>query len=367
MSGTRTVAGLAGWIAGVAVTTASIVGAVFAGVSIKVSTESVPPGGSAQMKVFVTEPKPISTGRGRAAYGGFSIQGIALISPADDALGVAVVHPNEMELSFVSPSATFGTDPDYPVLTVTGRVPASTPLGVTFPFDIDAGTLRLLDASGSVYPTEVKAGYMITARGVSISDVQPGSADLPAGSVVRILGTGFAPGTEIRFNETALSAVRFVDSSRIDVVLAAPARMHGMRIRARNPDGSRVTYFSYQRTRPSGASLHPVLKDVVPLFPRRSATGGTVRLSGASTGVALQNIQSAGASVVAELMGSNGTRLAAVGLSLASNRFVVREVSELFRMSYASSQSVRVRSNVPIQVMGVAVDSAGRATPLLPR
>jgi hypothetical protein len=110
-----------------------------------------------------------------------------------------------------------------------------------------------------------------------------------------------------------------------------------------------------------------VLARAVPLFPRSSRLSGTVRLAGAATGLAVQNIQPAGASVLAELLASNGTRLAVVRLSVAANRFVVREISELFQMSYNGTQSVRVRSSVPVQVMGVAVSSAGAASPLLPR
>src|SRR6185436_6952705 len=65
----------------------------FAGVSLKIGNETVEPGGIAQVKLFVTEPKPISTARNRLSLGGFSsFEGIALMSTAGDTLGVAVVR-----------------------------------------------------------------------------------------------------------------------------------------------------------------------------------------------------------------------------------------------------------------------------------
>ena len=62
---------------------------VFPGVSLKIANEQVPPGGIAQVKLFVTEPRPISTAGGRFGFDGFdSIEGVALMSPGGDAMGV---------------------------------------------------------------------------------------------------------------------------------------------------------------------------------------------------------------------------------------------------------------------------------------
>jgi len=64
----------------------------FAGVSLKIADEKVPPGGIAQVKLFVTEPRPISTAGGKFALDGFdAIEGVALMSPGGDAMGVGRV------------------------------------------------------------------------------------------------------------------------------------------------------------------------------------------------------------------------------------------------------------------------------------
>jgi hypothetical protein len=340
--------------------------AAFTGISLKVSEEIVPPGGMAQMKVLVTEPKPISTGRGRISSFR-STSGIAIGSPADDTFGVAVLEGDELVVSVRSRSATFGMGADdYPVLTIAGRVPATTPIGTRVPFRIDGTGFVLRDPKGAIYPIEAKDGSYTVARGVSIDDVRPGSANLPKGAVVTLLGTGFVRGTEIKFNEVKLAATRFISSSRIDVVLAQPARMHGLRIRARNPNGARTEYYSYQRTTRSGRSLFPVLRTAVPLLPSRTVTSAVVKTIGTTTGLALQNIGSQGAAADLELLAPSGRRLALVRVNVPAKQYVLREISELFGMSYPSGASVRVRATRPVQVMGVAVDGT-RATPLLPQ
>ena len=346
--------------------------AQFAGVSVKGSGEEVPPGAIAQLKLFVTEPKPIITGFGDFSLDGLGdVSGIALLSPLDDTFGVAVVTGTDLAVSIVSPSATFGMAPEYPVLMIAARLPAQTPMGTVIPFRVDSSSLQLRDASGALYPMLIEENGSVTASpppAVSVDDVLPGSADLPAGATVTLLGAGFCPLTDVRFGDVKLSTVRYISASRIDVVLGSPARMHGMRIRVRNPNGDRTTYFSYQRTRRSGSSLHPVLRAAMPLMARHSVTTAIVDLSGSSAGLALQNIQPTATTVTAELFAANGTTaLAAVQLNLPANQFIVQEISELFRFAYSSPMTVRVRAPAPIQVMGISVDAFGHATPRVPR
>jgi hypothetical protein len=342
---------------------------IFAGVSLKIADEEAPAGGMVQMKVLVTEAKPISTATGRFLFDGLeSVDGIAINSPGRDAYGVAVLRAGELATSVVSPSVTFGMNPDYPVLTMSGRVAANATSGTVFRFDIDAAAAQFRDRTGVVYPTLIQNGSLDVANVLSISDVRPGSADLPAGSIVTITGSGFTSGARVRFGEVSLSQVRVISPSRIDVVLGSPASMHGMRIRIENKRGPRIEYFSYQRTSRSGTSNHPVLHDTMPLFPPVSVRTATIAAAGGATGLALQNLQSSTATVTAALFASDGVRqLATVRLSVPPSRFMVQELSEVFQMSYVPGAIVRVNSTTPIQAMGVSVDPAGHAAPLLPR
>ena len=159
------------------------------GVSLKVSNETVPPGGIAQMKISVTEPRPISTG-GMSFFADFDFAGIAAISPDDDTYGVAQISGGQLRFAVQSPTGTFGMNSDYPIFTVALRVPAAASLASVDPISVGGDGLRFVSPAGTVYPAEFKNGSVTVAETLSIDDVNPGSADLPAGSVVLISGHG---------------------------------------------------------------------------------------------------------------------------------------------------------------------------------
>ncbi len=340
--------------------------APLAGVSLKVSREVAPPGAISQMKVFVTEPKPITTGYAWMDFDGFSdIEGIALGS--EDSAGIAVVRGGRIVLTVSSPNASFGMDPDYPVLTVAGRVPATSPVGVRIPMTVDPAALQLTDPSGALYLAEVKDGFLLSGGTLSIGDVVPGSGTVEAGGVVSIFGTGFRPDTRVRLKETVLTAVRYVSPTRIDVILADPTRMQGVAVRATNRDGAGVTYFSYQRTRRSGATTHPVLREVVPIFAEATSEKHAIDVSAATAGIALQNRDTTRTFVLAELSDASGLPVAAGFIEIPSRSFVVRSIEEIFGWKPGTPGVVTLVGVTAVQAMGVDVDAQGRATPRLAR
>jgi hypothetical protein len=354
-------------IALLALAWAPLPAAVFPGLSIKILDESAPPGGIAQMKMMITEPKPISTGRGGFSYDGFdSVDGIALISPNDDTFGVARVLARDIELAIVSTSATYGTTLDYPVLTIAGHIPETTPLGSSFLFTLDSTSFAFLDPAGAQYPMEIAPGRLTIADTISIDDVRPGSADLPAGAVVQIFGTNFTPKTDIRFSEAKIASRQFVSPRQIDVVLGSPARMHGMRVRAKGAKET-VEYFSYQRTAREGESVDPAFLSLVPVFPRGSTTSATIDLSGDVAGLGMQNLGPDTVVVTADLLNADGSVLASASFPLGSNRYLARSIPEVFQVSYGPGLRVQVSASAPIQAMGIAVDARGFATPIVAR
>jgi hypothetical protein len=280
------------------------------------------------------------------------------------------VRGTSVAVSLVSPSATLGADSDYPILTVTGRIPADTPIGAVFPVTLDPNSLQLFDAAGIAYRTETEDGHLMSARGIAVHDVIPGSAALPAGSVVSIYGLNFQHTTKVRFEETELDLVRYISPNQIDVVLAQPAVMHGMGIRAENRDGSRTEYFSYQRTRRFGTSAHQILRDAVPLFSQRMTQTATVRFSsGGVAALALQNLEPAAAEVVAVLRRNDGSLVANTVVSVPSNHYVLGELSEMFQAAAPDSSIVQITAVTPVQVLGVKVEGppgAERVTARLP-
>lgn len=364
------------------------------GLSLRIADEKAPAGSVVQIKIEVTEPKPISTGRGKIKVRGITaVEGIVLMNEGQDTYGVAMVDGNELTFAVTSPSSVFGTPADYPILGIAGTVDSSAAVGTSFPLTLDTAGLTFRDASGAVYPYEIANGNLTVSNGVTIGDVEPGSAIVPAGGVVRITGTNFKPSTRLQLNETSIREQRFVSSNRIDVVLGQTASMHGMRIRARNDDGddrSESEYFSYERTTAIGASNDAILSKTVPLFapakytsaivdlPRRS--NGRRRAVGhsltwittpstpkAALGFGLQNLESSTATVEIELLNSAGHPYAVNTLSIAPNQSIVREVSEVFGI-VATPSAYRIRSNAPIQILGLVTDpGTGTAAALPPR
>jgi hypothetical protein len=341
---------------------------VAAQVSLRITEEIAPPGGIAQVKLEVTEPRPISTGRVSIDFGDLDeFVGINVLSPTDDAFGVAQIRGSGIRFAINSPSGGAGTDSDYPILTIAARVPPTASLGTVLPVTLPSTGIRFVGRNGEVYKTEVEDGSVTVANHISIDDVIPGSAKVPAGGVVTVIGRGFKPTTRVRLGEAELSEVRYIDPTHMQVVLEEPARMHGIRVRAENKDGPRTEYFSYQRTHRQDTSEFPVLNEAVPLFPLRLMTKARVDITAVSTALALQNIKNATAAVRLELLSPAGEILATTSTSVAPNRFKLREISEWFGISYSTPSSVRVRSSVPIQVLGIHVNTSGDAAAIAPR
>jgi hypothetical protein len=343
----------------------------FAGLSLRIDDESAPAGSIVQVKVTVTEPKPISTGKGKIKVKGLSsIEGIALMNRDQDAVGIALVDGDEVTVTVRSASSLFGTSADYPILAVAGTVDPGASVGSKFPLTIQPDALKFVGPAGTDYPLEIKNGVLTVANVISISDVIPGSSLLPAGSVVSIRGTNFTPTTRLQLSETAVAQTRFISSNQIDLVLAQSADMHGLRIRARN-DNSEATYFSYQRTRAMSPSSDPLLSGAVPLFAPHSSAAATVTLprmrrgrpvarTGASSsssayGFAIQNLQKTPADATIELLDASGHPYAVNRFSVSPDRYLVRSLNETFGPVIAPS-AIRMTSNVPLQFLGVIED-----------
>lgn len=363
----------------------------FPGLSLRVNDETAPPGSIVQIKVDVTEPKPISTGKGKIRVNGLTtIEGIALMNRDQDTYGVALVDGQDLRFFINSPSSAFGTPNDYPIVAVAGKVASNAGIGSTYALQLDPGALNFLNPAGATYPLEIKNGQLTVGHGVVIGDVSPGSSVLHAGDVVHISGTNFDPETRLQLHEASVSQVRYISSSRIDIVLGQITDMHGMRIRARNPDKSESEYFSYERTRSVSTSNDPVLSRTVPLFAPNTYTTATVRMpvigtkrrravghSGATTllpeaqssplalGFALQNIGTTDVTAAIELLNSRGFAYATNTITIGPGRYLVREIGEQFG-TIASPSSIRVTSNAPLQVLGLVADHTADVATAIP-
>lgn len=339
--------------------------AAFTGLSLRIGNEIQPPGGMLQMKVFLTEPKPISTGKGKIAISATfaaDVEGVSLFSTNGDAAGAAVIHGSRVQMVCIVPSTVLGSNPDLPLLTITSKVRNNAALGSSTPLSISPANLVFLDQNGVPYPEEISAGSLTIASNVSITDVNPGSISVPAGGTVVVSGLNFTPTTTVQFKEVNLSSVTYVSPTELDVTVGAPVTMQGQQVTVNNPDGTSAVYYAFQRTTLSGRSASGLLNATLPLFAGMFWTSATFSLPADSgttfSGLAVQNLQPVSATVRVSLIAANGTTVGKRTLSLAANSRFVRQMVELVSTPPPAGSHWLVHSSTPVQMLGLSADSS---------
>jgi hypothetical protein len=346
--------------------------APFNGLSLKVLDETVPPGGFVQMKVTVTEPKPIIIGMSRIFYPGVlgAVQGL-LIPDAPDAAGVAVIGDHTLAVRTVSPNGTIGTSTAGPAVVVTIAAPPTARAGASGALNLDPATSFYEDPSGNQYPLEIKQGTVRVGGTLSITDVLPGGGFLPAGSTVSVVGIGFQPGAIVEIDGLEVTSSSWVNPNRVDAVTGAAAQLDGRRVSVRNPDKSRARYYSYLRATSLGESARPLLAASEPIFPVQPISTGffstPAPAPGAFLGLALQNPGTATSSVSVELW-SGGSVVASTSMTLPPRTEIERDASELLTGVVPPKGSfLRVTASSPVQMLGLSGnETEGSVAPLLP-
>jgi len=335
---------------------------------IRIMSEVQPAGGTVQVKLLLTEPRPISTGTTYASLdaGSFdSIYGVELFSATGDVFGAAVIQGTALQVNYVSPNATFGTSVDYPILTVAAHVRD----------DAAKGNVTALGANLNLtgwYGTQsylfvIKPGTLTIGGSVSINDVIPGGGMWPAGTVVRVMGKGFLRNTAVQ-STARFSSISMVSANEIDFVLAEATVLDGARIDMKNPDGSSDSYYSYLRGVKQGVSAFPLLNATLPIFS--SLTYSQASIAQASPGInnsvvtalAVQNPGSGTANLQLEAFSPFGNSVAKSQIALPSRGKIVRELGEYFGLTLPANSTVKVISDQPVQFLGISADqSAGTA------
>ncbi len=333
---------------------------------LTVSDEIAMPGTITQIKIYLTEPKPISTGFFDVDGGFGDIAGVAVSSPDGDATALAWSDGGAVRVVAGSLSATFGTgDSDYPLMTLAVRVPASLPMGTVIPIALDPASLDLRDPRGNPYVVIAAAGSITVGRVPSVEDVVPGSAVVDAGGTVTVFGHDFVPDMRVQLAEADVLETTIVSASELRLVLASPLDMHGRRVRLRTR-ASRTSYFSYQRTTDAAPSAWVTLRDIDPAYSSRGARLGAVLypapVEGRLQALALQNALLTPVTVQLERLGTPGA--ASIDLPAASR--VVLEMSEIFGSSCDASCAVLYSATEPVQGLGFTTDLARTSVRLMP-
>ncbi len=346
------------------------------GVSLKVLNSSAPPGGTMQLVVTLTEPKPIIIGMTTLSFDPTvlgAVQGLALYGAngaSSDAAGAAVISGNGLAVRATSPSGSFGTAAGVPIVTATIAVrPDATP-GAQASLALDPAASLWLDPAGQPYPQQVKSGTFEVRGSLSIDDVFPGGGFLPPGSTVTVRGSGFQPGAIVEVDGVGISSISFVSSTQIDVVIADGADLYGRRVTVRNPDLSRAAYFSYLRAAWLGRSARPLLAATDPIFSPLAFSSAF--LAGPSDpaaflALALQNPNADPSDVTVELRSASGA-IASTSIALPARTRLSQEVSELFAgIAPGPGTFLLVRSTLPVQMLGlIGNEAAGTMEPVLP-
>ena len=359
--------------------------APFNGVSLSVQSPTVPPGGTLQIQIFVTEPNPILKGRQGMKLGSAraalvpaalspdavlapaailgSIRDAAVYSPTGDADGVAVGKNGSTQLFFNSPLTTFGTELDTPVMTIAVPVTTGAKVGQTVPLTLDAGNSLYYSPSSKLYAVELKSGTMTVGGTMSISDVTPGGGTVQPGAVISIKGVGFDPFCQVDINEAKIATTDYISPTLIKVTLSKAFSIRGSRIRVTNSNtNEKVTYYPYQRSTAVGKSTHALIASSMPLFAQTTWKLGYFHptLQGTIfTALALQNLNAVKANVVLQLKSKSGSLLATKNITLGVNSSMTRDLKEHFPgASPATGTSVSVSSDQPIQMLGMLADDS---------
>jgi hypothetical protein len=345
----------------------------FAGVELTIPDETVPAGGMLQLKVNITEPKPILKGGQKASFASTlfaPVKGIALFSAAGDATGTAVLKGGNVQFSLSSPLTSMGTVVDYPVLTVAIPVLSTAGTGKTASLKLDKAA-KWLNPNSQQYPLLVTPGVMTVGGTMSISNIVPGSGVVAPGTKIVISGVGFQPTDSVDINEGAIATSTYISPNEIDVTLGAPLDMTGKRVRiVDSVTNEKVTYYSYQRYTSLGKSTHGLVAATYPLFSTITYTQAFLKpVSGGTqfTGISLQNPTASVVTAVLVLSASDGTLLGSKTVKIPVNNRVTRDLAEFFPGLVTTGTSLQVTGSAPIQVLGMLGDDAlGTMDPIVP-
>lgn len=301
------------------------------GVSLRFEDETVPPGATVQVKLVLTEPRPIIRSSFESSFESSffdDISGVAVRSDNGDASGAVMITPTGIRVAMTSPSRNTGVNPDYPIFTFAARVKASVPVGTKI--TVDMPNASWLDLR-SPYPWEIKPGTITVGGTLSIGNIVPGGGILPANTPVEVIGTGFTPESQLRVEGTD-RAVEYVSPERMRVQFSTPTPLDGARFTIQNRDGQRVSYFSYLRAARVNWTQTAGLVSVRPMFSGRTLRRASLALFGTrndTAGIALLNPGQAAAAITIDFFGTAGTRTGGSTVNLAAQSETLRSLPEL--------------------------------------
>ncbi len=265
---------------------------------------TVPPGGTAQLQVFLASPQALVSGSAvvdldPAIFG--DIVAADAYSATGDQAGSSTIQGRHVDIEFVSQTGGLGRIPGLPVFTITVPVLGTAIFGTIVSIQLQAGTTGWVDFQGVTYSVPTLSGAVTIGGTLSISNVVIGGGLQPTGTVVEFDGNGFAPAATVQIDGVALGATTFGNPQQRLVTLAAPSALEFRRVRISNPSGppspltppvagSSATFFPTFHGILGQRPATGLLATTQPIFPLELYTAGSVPgFTRAGAGLALQN------------------------------------------------------------------------------
>ncbi|MBL8213701.1 MAG: hypothetical protein JNK87_23485 [Bryobacterales bacterium] len=331
--------------------------------SLRVSEEMTPAGGVAQVKVSMTEPKPIVRSSFFESFDDAYFGDFLGISAAGQT-GVAQYRNDKLRLELSSPGPVLPPN-DYPMVTIAVTTNPLLATGRIAAVSLDLAQSAWIGADGLAYLEEAKTGSVTIGGSFYISDVIPGGGTIPAGGRYRVLGRGFTSDLRARAEDSKLVSV-----SPTEFVMEAKKAMQldGLRITA-DQGKERVTYFSYLRGVPMAPSAHPALQNMKPVFSTevaRTATAALLPEEGMVNAIGLQNPTASAGEIRLGAYSLFGEKLAEAIVLLPGRQELLRTAEELFdRALPVGTASLRADSATAFRltVAQVSADGASITVP----
>ncbi len=333
--------------------------------SLRLSSETAPAGGVVQVKLLLTEPSPISTGKVNFEYDTamFSdVLGINLIAPGGDVSGTAIVSNGRLSLHFTSPKGTFGTVLGYPILTIAMKIRANKFPGSASFVSLNTSTSVFSGLLGATLASTIKPGLITVGTNPAVYNVLPGGGKIKAGDPITIVGSGFDKGSKVALDPAGAILTQFVNSNTLILTTKADFQLDGARVRIINPDKTTVEYYSYLRGQSSGISTDAVLAQAVPLFSGSEynlveiPTANPAFGQNQDTGIALENATATAADVRLQMTDAFGVKLGETLVQVPAYMKMTRTVQEFFGVKPTVVSVVKVRSLIPVRVLGILID-----------
>jgi uncharacterized protein (TIGR03437 family) len=225
--------------------------------TLVVTNETAPAGGSVQIKVFAAAPCRITSGTLvlRLDFPIFGGPSDAMVFSANgDAWGSWNIY-NRVYGQFTSPSGGIGQLPGLPVLVQPVSVAAGLAKGTTANVTLDLSASYLYDLNGNLYSITAIPGTITIGGTLSIQSVTPGGGPQLVGTVIRIAGTGFDASTTATLDGLSIAPPQLMSPHQIDLTLGSTAELTGRRLHLANAAGEQADYFC---SLPQGGLIFPL-------------------------------------------------------------------------------------------------------------